>query len=81
MIVYISFQILQGFDEHMKSLTPTSNIRNPWFSEYWETFFGCHMDRRHGQDLACSDERRITENKGYQQDSKVRKNREANSKL
>lgn len=27
----------------MKSLTPASNHRNPWFKEYWEQLFSCQL--------------------------------------
>lgn len=30
---------LDGFDTYFKSLRPDTNIRNPWFSEYWQDFF------------------------------------------
>lgn len=30
---------LDGFDSYFKALRPDTNIRNPWFSEYWQDFF------------------------------------------
>lgn len=30
---------LDGFDTYFKDLRPSKNIRNPWFSEYWQDFF------------------------------------------
>ena len=62
---------MEGFDAYMGSLTPDNNTRNPWFREYWETFFGCHIDLAPNHDLACSPTRRITPQEGFQQDSKV----------
>ncbi|KAF2367007.1 Receptor ligand binding region, partial [Trinorchestia longiramus] len=69
--VELTSKTVEGFNEHMKSLTPSTNGRNPWFAEYWETFFGCHLDRLPSQDLACSPDRRLTVEEGFQQDSKV----------
>ncbi|XP_046635504.1 metabotropic glutamate receptor 2-like isoform X2 [Daphnia pulicaria] len=34
---------LDGFDTYFKSLRPDTNIRNPWFSEYWQDFFKCRL--------------------------------------
>ncbi|XP_069988823.1 metabotropic glutamate receptor isoform X1 [Penaeus vannamei] len=68
--VELTSQPVRGFDEYMASLTPTNNIRNPWFKEYWETFFGCKLGPP-GSDLSCPRNRRITKEAGYQQDPKV----------
>ncbi|GFS23618.1 metabotropic glutamate receptor [Elysia marginata] len=32
---------VQGFKEYFLSLRPDTNERNPWFTEYWEQYFGC----------------------------------------
>ncbi|UYV82046.1 GPRMGL5, partial [Cordylochernes scorpioides] len=34
-------QPVPGFLEHFRRLHPDSNLRNPWFPEYWERYFGC----------------------------------------
>ncbi|XP_068228266.1 metabotropic glutamate receptor [Palaemon carinicauda] len=68
--VELTSQVVKGFDEYMSRLTPSNNKRNPWFKEYWETFFGCKL-RPPGSDLACPTDRRITTESGYQQDPKV----------
>ncbi|XP_045024891.1 metabotropic glutamate receptor 3 isoform X3 [Daphnia magna] len=34
---------LDGFDSYFKALRPDTNIRNPWFSEYWQDFFKCRL--------------------------------------
>ncbi|XP_018013510.2 metabotropic glutamate receptor [Hyalella azteca] len=62
---------VEGFNQHMKSLTPEGNVRNPWFVEYWETFFGCHLNTRPTEDLACDPDFRLSVQEGFQQDSKV----------
>lgn len=33
------------FDEYMMSLTPETNIRNPWFDNYWEDTFDCILQK------------------------------------
>ena len=30
---------LDGFESYFRSLRPDTNLRNPWFSEYWQEFF------------------------------------------
>ena len=64
-------QRLQGFDDYLESLTPENNKRNPWFKEYWETFFGCSLYGHLNQTPVCSSKRRISRHEGYQQDTKV----------
>nr|APC26117.1 metabotropic glutamate receptor type 3 [Homarus americanus] len=34
---------LPGFDEYFTNLTPVTNTRNPWFTEYWQ-HLGCALD-------------------------------------
>ena len=69
-ILLTTTQTVPGFDRHMNQLTPENNARNPWFREYWQKYFGCYVDRKPPQDLACPSHRRIA---GYQQDTKVRR--------
>ncbi|XP_069165254.1 LOW QUALITY PROTEIN: metabotropic glutamate receptor-like [Procambarus clarkii] len=68
--VELTSQVVKGFDTYMANLSPETNTRNPWFKEYWETFFGCKLGPP-GTDLACPTSRRITTEAGYQQDPKV----------
>lgn len=41
--VELQAKTIPGFDQYMRSLTPWLNLRNPWFSEYWETWFQCQL--------------------------------------
>ena len=36
-------KIISEFDDYMKSLSPATNHRNPWFKEYWEQLFSCQL--------------------------------------
>ncbi|KAG8197942.1 hypothetical protein JTE90_020318 [Oedothorax gibbosus] len=73
---------IKGFDEYMKSLTPQTNQRNPWFDEYWESVFACTLPknlppRNSSSEIAdnlppvCSPNLRLDESVGYKQESKV----------
>ena len=33
---------IEEFDEYMFRLQPKSNVRNPWFGEYWHKLTDCH---------------------------------------
>ncbi|XP_053982545.1 metabotropic glutamate receptor isoform X1 [Hylaeus volcanicus] len=74
--VELQSENIPGFDEYMASLTPDTNQRNPWFTEYWEELFGC-VPRRNRQSQAsqnateCSPTLRLTAATGYEQESKV----------
>lgn len=37
---------VESFDKYYWSLKPESNIRNPWFKEFWETKFQCILKSR-----------------------------------
>ncbi|XP_045107774.1 metabotropic glutamate receptor-like isoform X2 [Portunus trituberculatus] len=69
--VELTSDVVKGFDTYMSRLTPHTNTRNPWFEEYWEKFFGCHLSSVPGSDLSCGPDLRITKEAGYQQDPKV----------
>ncbi|XP_034175458.2 metabotropic Glutamate Receptor [Osmia lignaria lignaria] len=65
---------IPGFDEYMASLTPDTNRRNPWFSEYWEEVFNCVLRKNLMANLnatVCSPLLRLTTSTGYEQESKV----------
>lgn len=42
--VELQAKAIPGFDQWMTNLTPWTNTRNPWFSEYWEEWFNCKLD-------------------------------------
>lgn len=52
--VELQAKAIPGFDQYMKDLTPWGNGRNPWFSEYWQEWFDCHLQANllHQQRLA-----------------------------
>ncbi|XP_033364661.1 metabotropic glutamate receptor [Bombus vosnesenskii] len=74
--VELQSENIPGFDEYMASLTPDSNRRNPWFSEYWEEVFGCVLKKNirlvgNQNSTMCSLKLRLTSETGYEQESKV----------
>ncbi|CAK9828387.1 Metabotropic glutamate receptor [Anthophora retusa] len=72
--VELQSENIPGFDEYMASLTPDSNRRNPWFSEYWEEVFGCVLKRNSNiiqNGTQCSSKLRLNSETGYEQESKV----------
>ncbi|XP_076754534.1 metabotropic Glutamate Receptor [Xylocopa sonorina] len=74
--VELQSENIPGFDEYMTSLTPESNRRNPWFSEYWEEVFGCVLKKNlshpgNQNRTVCSPSLRLTSATGYEQESKV----------
>ncbi|XP_048512295.1 metabotropic glutamate receptor isoform X2 [Athalia rosae] len=65
-----------GFDDYMATLTPETNRRNPWFGEYWEDAFSCTLTKNvplvTNQTInVCSSKLKLTQDKGYEQESKV----------
>uniref|UniRef100_A0A8C1W280 Glutamate receptor, metabotropic 2b n=1 Tax=Cyprinus carpio TaxID=7962 RepID=A0A8C1W280_CYPCA len=38
---------IREFEDYFTKLTPELNTRNPWFREFWEHRFGCHL-HEHG---------------------------------
>lgn len=34
-----------GFENYFRSLRPQTNLRNPWFEEYWESTFHCKFPK------------------------------------
>ncbi|XP_043522698.1 metabotropic glutamate receptor isoform X2 [Frieseomelitta varia] len=71
--VELQSENIPGFDEYMASLTPESNRRNPWFSEYWEEAFGCVLRKNvvGKNSTVCPAKLRLTPETGYEQESKV----------
>ena len=59
------------FDEYFTSLNPQSYLANPWFVEYWETFFDCSFNNRSGSQLCDPEQQVISPENGYTQNSKV----------
>ena len=41
--VELKAKAVPDFDQYMGTLTPWDNLRNPWFSEYWEEWFNCRL--------------------------------------
>ncbi|KAK8764403.1 hypothetical protein V5799_032989, partial [Amblyomma americanum] len=37
------------FEEYYTRLTPANNTRNPWFAEFWQTWFNCSLRDRQGE--------------------------------
>lgn len=60
--VELQAKAIPGFDQYMKALTPWSNERNPWFSEYWQEWFNCQLQVSllHQQQVASFAARRQT---------------------
>ncbi|CAL7940399.1 unnamed protein product [Xylocopa violacea] len=73
--VELQSENIPGFDEYMTSLTPETNRRNPWFSEYWEEVFSCVLKKNsphpNQNGTTCSPSLRLTSATGYEQESKV----------
>lgn len=72
--VELQSENIPGFDEYMASLTPDTNRRNPWFSEYWEEVFSCVLRKNlvaNPNATVCSSKLRLTTSTGYEQESKV----------
>ena len=67
---------IEDFDEYMFSLHPKSNIRNPWFRDYWQKLTGC-LERNNSYERApkgkvfCDKNTTLRLNSAYEQDSKV----------
>lgn len=41
--VELAAKAIPGFDSYIRALTPWGNVRNPWFSEYWQEWFDCQL--------------------------------------
>ena len=50
-----------SFDDYYSQLTPSTNLRNPWFTEFYESSYDCISD------VNCSN-RSVTSDPNYQQD-------------
>lgn len=70
-----------GFEEYFLGLTPATNRRNPWFAEYWEDYFRCHLvdaddeiiETPFNQDYAkeCDVTDRQTANNGFELEAQL----------
>lgn len=75
--VELESRYVSEFDNYMSALTPANNLRNPWFSEYWEELFACSLtdDDMYIKNLSsvprCSESLRLDAKSGYFQESKV----------
>ena len=48
---------ITDFDRHYWSLRPNTNLRNPWFREFWQEKFKCYLqgeDRDERYAAACT---------------------------
>ena len=61
----------RDFDEYFTSLKPSTNVANPWFREYWESFFNCTFGDHEGLQLCDPASQVISPESGYRQNSKV----------
>lgn len=43
---------VEDFDRYYFPLRPSTNKRNPWFSEFWEWKFSCKLAEEAAHDLA-----------------------------
>ena len=43
-IVTTPVRMFDEFRSHFANLKPDANMRNPWFTEYWENKFQCTLD-------------------------------------
>ncbi|XP_005003700.1 metabotropic glutamate receptor 3 isoform X1 [Cavia porcellus] len=59
---------LPQFDRYFRALTPATNLRNPWFRDFWEQKFQCSL--RGGPRRACS-EHLALDGSNYEQESKI----------
>ena len=57
---------MQGFEDYFSQLTPISNLRDPWFEEFYEAYLGCDEPNN-----SCSNNSRITDHPRYVQGTKV----------
>ena len=57
------------FQEYFSNLTIESNLRNPWFSEFYAAFANCSLEEREPADTTggCAKNRNITSLPRYQQ--------------
>ncbi|XP_030379803.1 metabotropic glutamate receptor [Scaptodrosophila lebanonensis] len=84
--VELQSEIIEDFDRYMMQLNPRSNLRNPWFAEYWEDTFNCVLldsselinpinrsDPKQLEDgrVICDENFRLSEKVGYEQESKT----------
>ena len=57
---------IQAFQEYFSQLTPISDLRDPWFEEFYKAYLGCNEDNN-----SCSNNSRITDQPKYAQGAKV----------
>ncbi|XP_002738356.1 metabotropic glutamate receptor 8-like [Saccoglossus kowalevskii] len=64
---------LSGFDKYFQALNPTNNTRNPWFKEFWESFFKCKFNESvaANADVICTGHEQISSLTGYRQEGLV----------
>ncbi|KAF8766897.1 Metabotropic glutamate receptor 6 like protein [Argiope bruennichi] len=68
---------VEGFDQYFQSLTVQNNIRNPWFTEFWEHFFNCKWPNslmtpyNQQTDRSCTGQEVISPKTGYEAEKQL----------
>ena len=58
---------IASFQDYFSQLTPISNLRDPWFTEFYEAYLGCGQPNG----TSCPNNSRITDQPQYVQGTKV----------
>ncbi|KAJ8321080.1 hypothetical protein KUTeg_002667 [Tegillarca granosa] len=64
---------LAGFDEYFTGLNLEKNKWNPWFAEFWESYFNCNMhttnkiENIEEKTIECDQSNKISKDNGYKQ--------------
>lgn len=63
---------VEGFREYFRNLRPQTNLRNPWFIEYWEEYFKCKYPGsawtpfNENYTKVCTGNEEVTEENGFE---------------
>ncbi|XP_064633469.1 metabotropic glutamate receptor 8-like isoform X2 [Lineus longissimus] len=63
-------EVLAGFDEYFKGLSPSHAKVNPWFEEFWENHFKCNLPDKKPKSLFkhdCKEELTLDNGKHHQE--------------
>ena len=69
--VFPRSEMSEKFNDYFQSLHPNSYTANPWFQEYWETFFNCTLNSEMGREPCDLENQNLSPEFGYQQNSYV----------
>ncbi|XP_043944285.1 metabotropic glutamate receptor 3 [Protopterus annectens] len=61
---------IEEFDRYFQALHPESNLRNPWFKEFWQQKFQCKLQNGNGYSKLC-DKKLSINSSNYEQESKI----------